>query len=239
MAHAHVQRRVAIEHAAEHQRRDGEALLVAEAQPEVAVEAGQALVPTRAVDAVGRRVQQHRHVELGAGPPHRIEGSVVERPAQVGAEVRRDQPELPDGPVQLGDGRVGVLHRELGEAGQPVGRTGHELRHPLVVPAAEPDGEIGLDVGQVRERVRREHLEGDVALVHRRQPTVEVHERAVAVAHALEHVVPDAEARLPACRRVPRIELGTERSCRAERRLEHHVGVEVDHRRATAQNTTG
>ena len=118
MTHAHIERRVPIEHTSEDEGRDHERLLVAEPQPQVTVEAGEAFVAPGGVDAVGRGVDEQRHFELGAGRPHFVERRVVERATEVGPDVGTDQAERGHGSSQLGGGSGGILHRELGEARQ-------------------------------------------------------------------------------------------------------------------------
>ena len=85
---------VASQHAAQHQGGHGERLLVGEPQPQVAVEAGQAFVAARRVDATGGRVDEQRDVQLHACSPDHVEVGVVERSTEVGADVRTEQSEL-------------------------------------------------------------------------------------------------------------------------------------------------
>ena len=63
---AYVEPGVAGQHPTQHQRRHGERLLVGEPEPQVGVEAGQALVSPRGVDAAGGGVEEQRDVELHA-----------------------------------------------------------------------------------------------------------------------------------------------------------------------------
>jgi hypothetical protein len=62
VAHARVERREPVEDPAEHEGGHRQGLLVEEAQPQVGVEAGEALVAARAAHAVGHRVEEHRDV---------------------------------------------------------------------------------------------------------------------------------------------------------------------------------
>ena len=122
VADADVEVGMAVEHPAEHQRRHRQRLLVEEAEPQVAVEAGQSLVAAGPVDAVGGRVEEHGDVERRrrSPTPRRTPGRRAGGRGRCrGTGARR--PSSPHRPFELGDGAGRILHRELGEAPEPVG----------------------------------------------------------------------------------------------------------------------
>jgi len=60
--------------------------------------------------------------------------------------------ELTDGPIDLGEGGLGVVHRERGhEAGEPVRVAGDDLGHAVI---GQP-GQLGRDVGAAQHLDRR------------------------------------------------------------------------------------
>ena len=134
-------------------------------------------------------------IEFDGRRPQRVEPIVVERDAEVGADVRTDEPEVADSPPQLGHGDVDVLHRELGESPEAIGMAGDDTRQLVVVPATETGCDVRLDVVEVGDRVRRQHLQLDAEVVVEGQPAVDVHERRTPVVDTVEDVVADPEPR--------------------------------------------
>src|SRR5690606_10985280 len=97
----------------------------------------------------------------------------------------------------------------------------------VVVPPAEARRDVGFDVVEVGDRVRRERLELDAEMVVHAEPGDGIHERRAGVVDAVEHVVADAEPGTPLRADA---ELGT-----VVGRTPHHAGqddmrVDVDHR---------
>ena len=123
------------------------------------------------------RMAVHRHADVAAGRPERIEGAFVQVD-EVAHVIRRDQHAGQSrrlGPTHLGDGVVEVAQEHLRHPGTPPGRLGAEVDHPTVVclyprpPVAvlllgrwrrRRDGARRIEG---RHRVREEHL-GDDAL---------------------------------------------------------------------------
>ena len=103
----------------------------------------------------------------------------------------------------------------------------------LVVATAEVDGHLRFDVMQERQGVGRQDLEVDAELVHASQPDIEIHERRPPVPHALEDKAANAKAGWAARRLVSLVQLGPVGAGRAEGRLEHDVGMDVDHGNST------
>ena len=172
-------------------------------------------------------MDEHRYVECHGGLPQRVERRVVERAAEVGADVGTHQAEVGDGPPELDHGGIDVLHRQLGEPTEPVGMGGDDGRHLVVVPAAETGGDVGLDVVEVGDRVGRQHLQVDAESVVHRQAQAHVHERAVAVVHPVEHIVAHPE---PWPTFGTDTEFGSVVAGAAEHAFQHHVRMHVDHR---------
>ena len=168
VADADVEVGMAIEHTSEHQRRHGQGLLVEEAEPQVTIEAGQSLVPAGTVDAVRGGVEK-TPARRGATQVAQTSSKarIVERTAQIGAEVRRQETQFVHGPFELGTGAGRILHRDLGEAPEAVGGERHQRGELVVVAPTEPVGPFGLHVGEVGQRVRGQHLQVDA----RRRPS--------------------------------------------------------------------
>jgi len=95
---AHVERGVARQHATQYQRGDGQRLLVGETQPQVGVEATEAVVATRPIDATRCGVNEQRHVQVDTGAVDDIERRVVEGPTHVGADIGADEATVGDRP---------------------------------------------------------------------------------------------------------------------------------------------
>ena len=152
---------MAIEDTPEHERRRGERLFVTEPEPQIAVETREAFVASGRADPIRCRVQEQWDIEVDARGVEGVEFGRVERPTEVGAHVRGEQPELSCRARQLRDREVGILHRELREAGQTVRCASDEVRKLVVVAPAERIGPLGFDVREVRQRIRRQHLEID------------------------------------------------------------------------------
>ena len=173
-----------VEHAAEYQRRDGDRLLRAEADDDVEVEALEIGIARRSVDPGGSGMDEQRHVELDQRLVERIERRAVQRLVELGADRRAPQPELAHRADELLARRGRVLHRQRREPAELVGIGSHELGHRVVVPPAERRGLGQLDVVEVGQRARRQHLEVDVRLAHRLQAQIGVGERAACVLDA-------------------------------------------------------
>ena len=237
---ADVEAGVALEHAAEHERGDGQRLLVGEAEEEVEVPAAQAGVEQRPVDAGRGGVHEQRDVEGDARRVEHVAGWIVERAAGVGADVAAEQAQLRHAPAELVGGRRRVLPGEGREAEQATRVVGDERGHGVVVMPAEGDGSVGVDVVEVGERVGRQHLQLDAGFVHRGDPQLGVHEHRAAVAHAAQLVAADPEPLLA-------VDLGRARA-RARRRRRGRARAQRGHgrrsrlapgRRQRSEKTTG
>ena len=110
---------------------------------------------------------------------------------------------------------------------------GHQISHGVVVRPAEGSRRVGVDVVEVGQGVGRQDLEVDAELVHASQPDIEIHERRPPVPHALEDKAANAKAGGSARRLVALVQLGPVGAGRAEGRLEHDVGMDVDHGNST------
>ena len=217
------------QHAPQDQGGDGQRLLVRKPEPQVGVEARQPIISPRGIDAAGGGVDEQRHVQFGARPINGIERAVVERSTEVGADARAEQTEVGHRSLQLGDGLGRVLHGQLGQPAEAVTVVGHDVGQAFVVTAAEPDRRFGVDVLEERERVGREDLELDAPLVHLSQPQLHVHERAGPILDPDELVVTDAVARQSTGLGVGFLQKRPVVAGRAQRLLQHHVGMQIDH----------
>ncbi len=101
---------MAVEHAAQHEGRHRQGLLVHEPQPQIPVESCQAVVAARAVHAIGCRMEEDGHIQLHACSPHVVEGWIVERATEIRAYVGGQQTEAIHRPVQLRHRACRVLH---------------------------------------------------------------------------------------------------------------------------------
>ena len=229
---ADVQAGVAFQNAAEDQRGDGEGLVVGEAEQHVQVEPAQPGVIRGAVRAQRGRVDEQGDIQVDQGLVQRVERRVVEgAPGRVGVDVDPHHAQVAGGAAGLGDRGGNVLHRELGGGQQPARVLACQLGQGVVVRAGEGNGVVcgqGVEVG---DRVGGEDLQVDARRVHRRQPDIDVHERAACVLHAVQVVVAD-----PVERRAVRgcAQLRSGRPGRALGEGEHGVRVHVDHARHSA-----
>jgi hypothetical protein len=143
-------------------------------------------------------------------------------------------PRLAGGAAGFGDRCGDVLHRELGGGQQPARVLARQLGQCVVVRPGEGDGVVRGQRVEVGDRVGGEDLQVDARRVHRRQPHVDVHERAARVLHTVQVVVADPVER----RAVGRCaQLRSGRPGRALGEGEHGVGVHVDH--AVPRSDTG
>ena len=100
-------------------------------------------------------MNKRRHVEFDAGAPQRIERGVVEgHSAKVVAEVRADQSQFYNRSGELGTCGMGILSRNLGEPQEAFGIVRDHRRESVVVPVAIVSRRSGIDVMEVRERIR-------------------------------------------------------------------------------------
>lgn len=204
-----------------------EGLFVRELQQEIEVETASTGVAQRPVETGRRWMEEQWYVESHERVVQRVESRVIEVDAEIGPDRHAQQAEFAHAAARLEDRRVDVLHRQRGQATQPRRVASDEGRQVVVMAGAERDRGRGVDVMEVCEWVRREHLEIDACLIHRRQPHLDVHEGAAFVPDAAEGVVADAED--GGAFRV-RAEFGTMLARCAHRAPEHHVRVDVDAR---------
>ena len=111
-----------------------------------------------------------RQVEFLRLRQDRLERRIVEE-APVGGAVHQHamEPEVFHGPLQFDGGLFGRQHRQVGEAAIAAGMAGAGLGQRVVVGAGHVDAllprhQVGARTGH------REHLHGDAAGVHVRQP---------------------------------------------------------------------
>jgi hypothetical protein len=226
MAQAHVELRMAVEHAAIDQRGDGDRLLRGEADHHIQVEPLEPLIAGRTVDAGRTGMNEQRHVERDAGAIQRVVRGIVERPRQIRADIAAEHAELVHRAMKLLDRRPDILHRQGGESGKTVLAGCNDAGQHIVVRAAEADGVGSVDEMKIGERVRREDLEVDARLVHPPDAKIGIHERAADIANAVETIFADAK---------PRHAVGVgadfrpEAPCGAHGLGEDGVGVDVDH----------
>jgi sugar phosphate isomerase/epimerase len=224
---ADVEAGVAIEHPAIDETGDGERLLVEESERQVEVERADSRVAQRPVDTGRCRVDEHRDVEVGGGLPQLVESGVVEGRSEIGADVGTDETEITDGSSQFGRCGVDVLHGELCRSGEPVGVGVDHRRHGVVVPAAVVGRHARFHMMEVGDGIRRQHLQFDPETVVQFQPSIDVHERTLAVADTTQHVITRPEPRGAVG---VLTEFGSVVACTAERTLEHDMCMYVDHR---------
>ena len=186
---------MAVEHAAEDQRCDGECLLIGEADDEVQVEAAQARVARRPARADRGRVHEYRHVEFDQRPVEGVHRGRVEPGGRVGVDVGGDEAEFAHRALELGDRGRDVLHRQLRRAEESLGVARDDRGEVVVVRAAVGARGVRLEVAEEGQRVGREQLALDAVLVHRGDPKLRVHKRAAAVADPMQHVRRRCETR--------------------------------------------
>ena len=238
---AHVERRVAVEHAAE-----------APGSPRPAS-------PRRRTRATGRRRSGAARGRASGRRCRRAPGGrragrrarrrsrtrrrsgVVERsPTEVGADVGAEQPELAHRPAQLRRrGRPGPASGAGPSPPAGPGGGATSAASASLWRRQKVDRDVGADVVEERERVGREDLQVDAELVHGGQTEVEVHERRCPGSARRSARSRRRGSRGSAGRRVALVELGSVGPGRAERRLEHDVGVEVDHGGVTQGTAPG
>ena len=112
MGDTHVQLRMALQYAAQHQRRGGNGFLVGVAHENAEIEArhacivGQFRTPTRC------GVQKQRHIQLHHGAIEIVEPRIIQIERIIRAGMRSRQTELRDAALQLAHRRIHILHRQ-------------------------------------------------------------------------------------------------------------------------------
>jgi hypothetical protein len=121
-----------------------------------------------------------RHVERGGAIEDWRETWVIQRnAAAVGIDLHAAEAELADGAIELGDRGIDVVHRHTRRgADEPVGISGHQLRHLVVRNPRERQRFAGTADVLDRGIGRREDLDVAVAAaVHRAEARVEIEQR--------------------------------------------------------------
>ena len=167
-------------------------------------------------------MNEQRHIELDQRGVERIERWIVERAAEVSADIRADHAEIFDRAAGLVYGERNVLHGYRRARGEAFAMHGYLRRQAIVVDAAEFARQRRLDEMKIGERVGRQDLEVDAGAIHRGDAQVDVHERAAAIAHAMQFIVADTKARLFFIAKFRAVAAG-----RAHGRFKHRVGVHV------------
>jgi len=170
-------------------------------------------------------VNEEGHVELHDSPIKLVEAEVIGRHPVVGSDVAGDETEIADRSFEFDDCRVGILHRELRGAEEPLGVRGDQRSHRVVGRPCEFDGRSRLDAAEERERIGRQHLPVDADAVHLGEAPLDVHEDAPAVRDRLHRVLADTEElEAVAVESV----LGPVAPRGTEGTVEHDVSVQVD-----------
>jgi hypothetical protein len=112
-----------------------------------------------------------------AGEDRLILRQIERSPVDIAEHLHARCAEIVEGPLQLGEGGVGVVHGQRGdEAGEAVGVTRDDGRH-LVVGEPRQVGTGGRRSHHLDRRIGEgEHLDVAIPAIHHGEAQVEVHE---------------------------------------------------------------